>query len=94
MNLIMSTRSTGPRIIPENLKALTPLNILNKRKNLGSFVHPKSEKGFTVHWKKFFTDLPPAGDYSGQHGLAMAYFDNPDELDGEVGQLRLVCWGI
>lgn len=54
-------------------------------------VHPRSEKGFTVHWKKFFTDLPPADDYGREHGLARAYFDNPDGLAGEFGPLRLGC---
>jgi hypothetical protein len=30
-----------------------------------SLVHPKSEKGFTVHWKKFFAELPPATECGG-----------------------------
>jgi hypothetical protein len=54
-------------------------------------VHPKSEKGFTVHWKKFFTELPPASKYGDSYGLARAYFDNPDKLAGEFGPLRLGC---
>jgi len=57
-------------------------------------VHPKSEKGFTVHWKKFFTELPPASQYGGSYGLARAYFDNPDELAKEFGELRLGCSDI
>jgi hypothetical protein len=44
-----------------------------------------------VHWKKFFTDLPPANNYGSKHCLAMAYFDNPEELAGEFGELRLGC---
>ena len=55
-------------------------------------IHPKSTKGYTVHWKKFFTELPPASEYGGAYGLAKAYFDNPDGLSEEFGKLRLGCW--
>ncbi len=57
-------------------------------------VHPKSEKGFTVHWKKFFTDLPPASEYGGSYGLAKAFFDNPDGLAEKFGELFLGCSDI
>ncbi len=57
-------------------------------------VHPKSDKGFTVHWKKFFTKLSPASKDDGSYGLARAYFDNPDGLAREFGELRLGCSDI
>ncbi len=57
-------------------------------------VHPESEKGFTVHWKKFFTKLPPASEYGGSYGLAKAFFDNPDGLAEKFGELLLGCSDI
>jgi hypothetical protein len=44
-----------------------------------------------VDWRKFFTDLPPASEYGGSYSLAIGFFDNPDELAEEFGELRLGC---
>jgi hypothetical protein len=49
-------------------------------------------KGFRIHWKKFFTNLPPAGEYVGALGLARAYFTDPDgKMAQEYGELSLSC---
>ncbi len=47
-----------------------------------------------MHWKKFFTKLPPASKYGDSYGLARAYFDNPDGFAEEFGELRLECSDI
>jgi hypothetical protein len=53
--------------------------------------HPRSEKGFTVHWRKFSTELLPASDYGGYYRLAKTFFENPNVLAKEFGELRLGC---
>jgi hypothetical protein len=54
-------------------------------------VHLKNEKEFTLHLKKFFTDLPLASQYDGSYRLSKVFFDNPDGLTKEFGELRLGC---
>ncbi len=96
-------RKTRETILDEkNYKFRTIVLAKDKRQHMigikctkKSCVHPKSEKGFTVHWKKFFTDLPSAASqHVGSYGLAKAFFDNPDELAEEFGELRLGCSDI
>jgi len=49
-------------------------------------VHPKSEIGFTMHWKKVVTELHPASRYDGSYRLSKTFFDNPDGLTEEFGE--------
>lgn len=44
-----------------------------------------------MHWKKFFTGLRPASEYGNSYRLAEAFFDNPEELAKEFGELRVGC---